>query len=113
MDVKNVELKQLEGDKLQVTIEVKQTGDRNPTKDRKFFTSKEVKKYLTSTGIKNLGKVVQDVKISNFQGAAAAVGTWVFLKKASKTVAKTTPSAKKSATTTSAKATTVKKTATK
>lgn len=67
-----------EPDKLTVVLEVKQTLDKNPASDRKFYSTEDVRAFLKKEGYKKVGYAIAGDKISNFQGQAAARGLWVF-----------------------------------
>ena len=85
MKVKNYEVKELKSGKIEVTVEVEQTADRNPSKDRKFYTGKDVRKFLSSEGHKDLGRLLEDPTVSNFKGPNSAKAKWVFSAKSTST----------------------------
>ena len=109
MKVKNYEVKELKSGKIEVTVEVEQTADRNPSKDRKFYTGKDVRKFLSSEGHKDLGRLLEDPTVSNYKGPNSAKAKWVFSAKSTSTA--TAP--KKPSTTKKTTTTVAKKTATK
>ena len=105
MKVKSYKVTEVAG-KITVEVQVKETPDRNPDKDRKTYNSEDIKQFLVKEGYKNIGKVIDGDTITNFQGPKAATGTWIFstgaqsAKKAPKKVVKAAPTEKTTVTST-------------
>ena len=75
MNIKKLDIK-TQDKKIIVTIQIKESKDKS-LKERTSYETKDVVDLLKKKGY-NVGKVLEETKINNYQGLKNCTGTWVF-----------------------------------